>query len=147
MSNEKENESIEKSSNRVPMKLDLGPTNSLDLSFLPENERKTLLIDYAKGIMDINKKAQELHIDAVTLKRTLDDLTDATKSASDNDNFITVSHTQTSKVGRTEVMMGNTEQAGKGRLSKSQTGEKDFTPYYIFAGILALVLIAALIRG
>ena len=76
MSNEKENESIEKSSNRVPAKLDLDPTNSLDLSLLSSNERQTLLKDYAKGMMNINKKAQELHIDPVILKKTLDELTD-----------------------------------------------------------------------
>lgn len=147
MSNENENQDLEKSSNRVPMKLDLGPTNSLDLSFLPENERQALFKDYANGMIDINKKAQELHVDAVILKKTLDDLTDTVKSATDSDISITLSHTQTTKVGRTEVLMGNTEQANKGRLSKSQTGEKDFTPYYIFAGILALVLIFALMRG
>jgi len=42
--------------------------------------------------------------------------------------------------------MGNTEEAQSGKLSKSQTGEKDWTPYYIFGGILALIIIAALMK-
>jgi hypothetical protein len=43
--------------------------------------------------------------------------------------------------------MGNTETAGKGRLTKSQTGENNWTPYYIFAAIAAVVLIAIAIAS
>jgi hypothetical protein len=118
----------------------------MDLSWLPENERKALLIDYTKGIMDISKKAQELHVDAAVLKRTLDDFSDTTREVSDSGNAVTITHSQTTKVGRTEVIMGNTEEAQSGKLSKSQTGEKDWTPYYIFGGILALIIIAALMK-
>jgi len=147
MNDESEDKSLEKSSGEeVPTKLNLGPVSSLDLSYLPEKERQALLTEYAKGMMDINKKAQELHIDAVVLKKTLDDLTDTTKNANEDDIAITLSHTQSTKVGRTEVIMGNTEKAQQGKLSKSQTGEKDFTPYYIGGAILAL-LIFALMRN
>jgi hypothetical protein len=143
MSNdESENQSIEKSSSKVPSKLNLGPVSSLDLSFLPEKERQALMMEYAKGIVDINKKAQELHIDAVVLKKTLDDMNDTAKDATESDVAVTISHSQTTKVGRTEVMMGNTDQAFKGKLSKSQTGEKDYTPYYVGGAILALLIFA-----
>ena len=55
---------------------------------------------------------------------------------------MTVTHTQTTAVGRTEVIMGNTETAGKGKLTRTQTGnETNWTPYYIFAAIAAVVLI------
>lgn len=138
--------SITKFSGRVPAVINLGPSTSIDLSWLPENERKALLLDYAKGMIDISKKAQELHIDAAVLKKTLDDLADTTIEVSESGNAVTITHTQTTKVGRTEVMMGNTEQAQSGKLSKSQTGVKDWTPYYIFAGILALIIIAALMN-
>ena len=139
--------SLTKSSDGVPTEINLGPSTSMDLSWLPENERKALLIDYTKGMMDISKKAQELHVDAVVLKKTLDDLSDTTREVSDSGNAVTITHSHTTKVGRTEIMMGNTEQAQNGKLSKSQTGEKDWTPYYIFAGILALIIIAALMSG
>ncbi|PIY04019.1 MAG: hypothetical protein COZ20_06805 [Gallionellales bacterium CG_4_10_14_3_um_filter_54_96] len=144
MSDSERDKSVTKSSSSVPTEIPLGPSTSMDLSWLPENERKALLIDYTKGMMDISKKAQELHVDAAVLKRTLDDLSDTTREVSDSGNAVTISHSQTTKVGRTEVMMGNTEQAQSGKLSKSQTGEKNWAPYYIFAGILALVIIAAL---
>ena len=131
----------------VPTKIDLTPGTSMDISWLPESERKALLTDYTKGILDISRKAQELHVDSAALKKTLDDLSVTTKEVSESGNAVTISHTQTTSVGRTEVIMGNTQQAQSGRLSKSQTGEKDWTPYYIFGGILALIIIVALMNG
>ena len=147
MSGDEHEKNIVRSSSRVPTEINLGPSTSMDLSWLSENERKALLIDYTKGMIDISMKAQELHIDAAILKKTLDDLSDTTREVSDSGNAVTITHSQTTKVGRTEVMMGNTEQAQSGRLSKSQTGEKDWSPYYIFGGILALIIIAALVNG
>lgn len=131
----------------IPTKIDLTPGNSMDISWLPESERQALLRDYTKGILDISRKAQELHVDSAALKKTLDDLSATTNEVSESGNAVTVSHTQTTSVGRTEVMMGNTEQAQSGKLSKSQTGAKDWTPYYIFGGILALIIIVALMNG
>lgn len=130
----------------VPTKIDLTLGTSMDISWLTESERKVLLTDYTKGILDISRKAQELHVDSAALTRTLDDLSVTTKEVSESGNAITISHTQTTSVGRTEVIMGNTQHAQSGKLSKSQTGEKDWTPYYIFGGILALLIIAALMN-
>ena len=129
----------------VPTTVPLGPSSSVDLSWLSEEERKTLLVEYSRGVLDISKKAQELHVDIAVLKTTLSNLADTTKEISDSGNAVTVSHTQTTSVGRTEIMMGNTQQAQTGRLTKSQTGERDWTPIYIIGGLIAVVLIAALV--
>ena len=131
----------------VPTKIDLTPGTSMDISWLPESERKVLLTDYTKGILDISRKAQELHVDSAALKKTLDDLSATTKEVSESGNAVTISHTQTTSVARTEVIMCDTQQAQSGKLSKGQTGEKDWTPYYIFGGILALIIIVALMNG
>jgi hypothetical protein len=147
MSENSDDKNLTKPYSAVPTQINLGLSTSMDLSWLPENERKALLIDYTKGMMDISQKAQELHVDAAVLKRTLDDLSDTTREVSDSGNVVTITHSQTTKVGRTEIMMGNSEQAQSGKLSKSQTGGKDWTPYYIFGGILALIIIAALMKG
>jgi hypothetical protein len=128
----------------VPTTINLGPSATMDLSWLPEDERKALLIDYSKGMLDLSTKAQELHVDAAALKKTLDDLSDTVCKTAKDGNSITITHSQTTTVGRTEVIMGNTEKARSGKLSKSQTGEKDWTPLYIFAGILAVIIIAIL---
>jgi hypothetical protein len=103
--------------------------------------------DYAAGVIDIAKEAHRLHVDVSVLKATLDNLASTTKDVSESGNAVTVSHTQTTKIGRTEIKMGNTDEARSGKLSKTQTGERDWNPYYIFAGIGAIVLIAFLFVG
>jgi hypothetical protein len=128
----------------VPSRIDLAPGTSIDMSWMPERERQILLGEYAKGMLDIAKKAQELHVDSSALRKTLDDLASTTKEVAESGNAVTISHTQTTSVGRTEVIMGNTQQAQSGRLSKSQTGEKDFTPWYVFGAAIALIIIVAL---
>jgi len=93
-------------------------------------------------MLDISKKAQELHVDVGALKASLGTLTDTTRTLAQDGNAVTVSHTQTTSIGRTEIIMGNTDSARVGKLTKSQTGERDWTPIYVIFGIIALVLIA-----
>ncbi len=130
---------------QVPTSVPLSPTATMDLSWLPEEKRETLLVEYSKGMLDISVKAQELHVDVATLKSTLDQLADTTRTVSEAGNSVTITHTQTTKIGRTEVSMGNTEAAQSGRLTSSQTGERNWIPIYIIGGLIALVLVAALV--
>lgn len=129
------------------MTVPLGPATAIDLSFLPADQRAALLHDHARKMLDIGAKAQELHVDVGALRVTLDQLASTTREVSEAGNAVTIAHTQTTKVGRTEIKMGNTEEARSGKLSKSQTGERDWNPYYIFAAIAAVVLIAFLFAG
>ncbi|HEY8571234.1 hypothetical protein [Phenylobacterium sp.] len=131
----------------VPTKVAIGPTASVDLSFLPEDERRALLLDYSRGVLDIAKKAQDLHVDIGALQSTLSTLSHTTKEVAASGASVTVTHTQTTSIGRTEIIMGNTETAQRGKLSKSQTGERDFTWLYIVAGLIALVLVVSALAG
>lgn len=126
----------------VPSSVSLTPHTSLDLSWLPEEQRSQLLQEYAKGMLDIGRRAQELNVDIGALKASLGELSDTVRTVSQDGNSVTVSHTQTTSIGRTEIIMGNTESAKIGKLTKSQTGERDWTPFYIIAGIIALIFIA-----
>src|SRR5262245_47345719 len=105
---------------RTPSVVTLGPIPTIDLSFLPEAERSALMTDYARGVIDVAKKAHELHVDVGVLKSTLDQLANTTKEVSESGNAVTVTHTQTTKIGRTEIKMGNTEEARSGKLTSSQ---------------------------
>ena len=127
----------------IPTSVPLGPKTTMDLSWLPEEERKSLLMEYTRGMLDIGRRAQELHVDADALRATLHTMAGTTKEVAEEGNSVTISHTQTSAVGRTEIIMGNTDQAKTGKLTKSQTGERDWTPYYVIGGLIAIVLIAA----
>jgi hypothetical protein len=127
---------------KQPAIITIGGTTSLDLDSLPEEQRNQLMSDYAKGMVNIALRAQELGVDVSVLKNTLTGLADTTKQVSEAGNAVTISHTQTTTAGRTEIKMGNTDDAKSGKLTRSQTGETDWTPYYIFAGIAAIILIA-----
>jgi hypothetical protein len=127
----------------VPNSVPLSPSTALDLSYLPEAQRAQLLTEYNRGMLDLSKKAQELHIDVAALRSSLDTLSHTVKETSREGNSITASHTVTSSAGRTEVIMGNTERAATGKLSASQTGEFNWTPIYVIIGIIAAVLVLA----
>ena len=140
---EERGKDLETAKATIPTSVPLGPKTTMDLSWLPEEERKHLLTEYTRGMLDIGRRAQELHVDAGALQATLHTMAGTTKEVAEEGNAVTISHTQTSAVGRTEIIMGNTDQAKTGKLTKSQTGERDWTPYYVIGGLIALVLIAA----
>lgn len=135
------------SNSSVPMSVPLGQGGSMDLSWMPEEQRRELMTGYAKGILDISKKANEMGVEVGTLRNTLTTLSDNTKQMAQDGLSVTMTHVQNSQFGRTEVIVGNTETAGKGKLTKSQTGEKDWTPFYVIAALVAVVLIAMAIGG
>ena len=130
-----------------PKSVPIGPSASLDLSWLPEEERRQLLQEHTKGMLKVGLRAQEIHADVGALDSDLHTMTETTRRASLDDNAVTITHSQTTSIGRTEVIMGNTDRARSGKLSKSQTGEKDWTPLYIIVGLIAIVLIISALAG
>ena len=78
---------------RAPSVVTLGPLPTIDISFLPEAQRNALMEDYARGTIDIAKRAHELHVDVGVLKNTLDTLATTTREVSESGNAVTVSHT------------------------------------------------------
>ena len=132
----------------APTSIALATGQTVDLSFIPETQRNALMTEYMRGTLDVARKASELHVDAMTLRSTLTTLADTVRQVSQDGNSVTVTHTQSTAVGRIEIIMGNTEKAGKGKFTRSQTGrETNWTPYYIFAVIAAVVLMAITIAA
>jgi hypothetical protein len=127
---------------RVPTSVTLGPTPMLELYGLTEAQRQALIADHARGVLDIDRKARELHVDVAQLRANLDTLAGVVRGATDSGNTATATHIQTTATTRTEVLIGNSDTARSGILSRSQTGERNWTPFYIFAAIAAVVLIA-----
>lgn len=140
---ESKNQALTPASQQPPMVVNLGASTSLDLSALPEKEREALIAEWAHNRIDIARKAEELGVDVRALDETLRTLSGTAREVSESGDSVTISHTQTTSIGRTEVMIGNTRQAESGKFSRSQTGERDWTPYYVGGGLIALVLIVA----
>lgn len=132
---------------KLPTSIPISSNTSIDLSWMPESQRAQLLTEYTRGALDIGRKAQELQVDVNVLRDTLGNLTETTRRVAADGNSVTITHTQSTSVGRTEVIMGNTDNARSGKLSKTQTGEKDWTPMYIIAGLIAVVLIVSSLAG
>lgn len=124
----------------------LGNIATIDLSALPDHQRQELFRQHAAGVLDIGRKAQELSVDVGALRATLDVASQTAKDASQAGNSVTITHVVESKAGRTEVIMGNTDTAHSGKLSSRQAGGRDWMPYYIFGGLIALVIIVALFK-
>jgi len=95
----------------------------------------------------VSKKAQELHVDVAALKSTLGTLAATTNEVAQEGNSVTITHTQTSSIGRTDVIMGNSEHVQSGKLTRSARGDVDWTPYYYIIGAVlpALVIIIGLL--
>ncbi|MEX2598795.1 MAG: hypothetical protein WD533_03975 [Dehalococcoidia bacterium] len=128
----------------IPAGLGVG---EIDLSFLPEEERKALVTKYAAGRVDTELKAAELGINVRALDATLQSLTQQANEAQQAGTAFQTTHVQDSVLGRTEIMVGNTDKARSGKFTKSQTGEQNWTPYYIGGGILAFIIVGLAIAN
>lgn len=130
----------------APSRIPVGPVQYIELAGLSEAEKNALLAEYRKGQLDLAKKAQELRMDVEALEATLTVLANTTKQVAETGTSVTVTHTQDSTVGRTEVIMGNTKKAARGKLSRSQTGDRDWTGWWIIGAVVvvAIVLLIAL---
>jgi hypothetical protein len=114
----------------------------LDLSGLSEGQISELKQEYATGVIDLQKKATELKIEVGALDAALSAFNDQTSRATQSGASATITHTQTTSIGRTEVVMGNTEKAAKGKISRSAGGEEDRTLWIIGVIAIAAVLVA-----
>jgi hypothetical protein len=119
--------------------------NIIDLGSLTQEQQNALVMDYMRGTLDINKKAAQMHVDVTAFKNMLDVMATKTKELSSQENTsVTMSHTQETSVGKTEVIMGNTAQAASGRLTRTMAGERNLLPVYVTVAVIAVLILVAL---
>lgn len=126
--------------------LDLGSPNQLDLTNLSKEGRDLITQKAFEAKIAISNKAQEAQIDIQGTKLQLDNLNAAVRDSSKDGTSITVTHTQTTSVGRTEVVMGNTEKAASGKMSRSAAGLEDNTLKIVVAVVVGAVLLALFLK-
>jgi len=127
----------------------LNPVTSADVfAALTEEQRNMLMMEYARGTLDIGKRAGQMHVDVGAFKNMLDVMAAKTRELSAQENTsVTMSHTQETSVGKTEVIMGNTAQAASGRLTRTMAGERNMIPFYaVGAAIVLLILVSIFMR-
>jgi hypothetical protein len=127
--------------------IDLSKNTLLDVSEMSDEGKELIMNKLAETQIDLNKKAQEANIDIQGTKVNLDNLNSTVKDSTREGTSITVTHTQTTSVGRTEVVMGNTERAASGKISRSGAGLEDNSMKLLIGGGVIAIIVALIIAN
>lgn len=100
-------------------KIQLGAPNQIDTTGLTEQQVQQLLLKNAEGMIALNQKAQELQIDVAAMNAGLNTMASTVEKLSEAGDSVTITNVQKNALGQTEVIMGNTETAMKGRISRA----------------------------
>ena len=122
--------------------LQLTRTDSIDLTGLTESQIAELKKRHAECVIDLQLKADGMKLDVGALDAALTSFNTQTDRATKNGSSATIQHSQTTSIGRTEVIIGNTDKAASGKLSRSATGEESNTLKIVVIVAIALILIA-----
>ncbi|RUM53237.1 MAG: hypothetical protein DSY85_09275 [Marinomonas sp.] len=123
--------------------LDISGKAVLDLSGLNDEQRKSVTMKHHEAQIDLRKKAEQASIDIQATRANLDNFNQVVKDSSQDGTSITLTHTQNTSIGRTEVVMGNTEKAASGKVSRSAAGLEDISMKMIV--IVGLVVVAGML--
>ena len=128
----------------VPTKgnsLELSNTNSIDLTGLSDSQAIELKKKFAENRIDLDAKTQEMRIGVAALNATLESFNSNAEKATQAGHSATFQHSQTTSLGRTEIIVGNTDKAASGKLNRSATGEANNTILIaVILGIAAIVV-------
>ena len=122
--------------------INLGSNNLIDLTGMPPEQVAELKRQYASGMIDLKKKAEELKIDNASLAMLLDSFNTEASKATQANVSMTATHAQTTAIGRTEVVIGNTDRAASGKLSASAAGVPDRLLWIVGIAAVAVVIVA-----
>jgi len=114
----------------------------LDLRGLTEDQKQEIKMKYADAMIEVVKKAAEVGVDTRALDTKLSTMAEHTKDISTHpEASITITATQDNSIGRTEVIMGTSDAAKKGKLTRSQTGQRDLTLVWVGLAVFVIIVI------
>lgn len=113
----------------------------IDLSGLTDAQIQALKMENAKRSIEITEKGQNLALSAQALDVKLQSMTDKGSQASEAGLSVNITNVKDDEMGRTEIIIGNTEASAKGQLSRSQKGLNDNTGMWLAFILLALAII------
>jgi hypothetical protein len=118
--------------------INLAQSDVLDLSGLDEAQIAEIKQQQAEGIVAVQVKAAEKKLDVTALDAALTSFTEQTSRAVEAGTHATIQHSQTSSIGKTEVVIGNTERAAAGKVSSGPDfGNRSLT----IIGVVGIALI------
>jgi hypothetical protein len=124
----------------------------VDISDLPEEAQQQLKIRSAEKMIDNQDRATKIAMDVRGLDAKLRTMGETGAEMANNGVSFTATNTQDNELGRTEVMVGNSEAAQRGKFTRSQVGSaggmSTQAVTLIVIGIIAVTIIAvALFAG
>ena len=125
----------------------LTKNDTLDLSHLDEDSKQEIHKLIAKQKIDLQKKGIEQSIDVESLKARLNTFGNQVYDVVEKGGSITITNSKDDSIGRTEVIMGNTEEAARGKLSRSAKGLPDNSKWLIIGGIIVAVIAISALSG
>ena len=128
--------------------IQLGDNNNLDLSNLSPEAQEEVRRKHALAMVDIDAKAKDAQIELHQSSENMRAMSNTVKDMVDSGASGTISNSVTNSLGRTEIMMGNTETAARGKLTRSATGESDnAVKIMMIIGVFAVVIALIFVMG
>ena len=121
--------------------IELGPMTTLTLDGLTEEQVQELTKQQAEGMIQVQIRAADIAIDAKALDVSLGTLSKHTEEVAQSGQSVTITQTRDDKLGRTEIIMGTSDAAKRGKLTHSQIGGRDYTPIWIVVGLIVFVML------
>lgn len=119
--------------------LSLDPSQgSLDISHLPKETQDRLREYAATKQIDLAAAAAHAEIDLHATATAVGNMAGVTRKMTESGDAVTVRQTVDNTAGKTEVLMGNTDEAKRGNVDKQNN-----TLIYIVGGIVVLIILAS----
>jgi len=121
-------------------------TEELDLSNLSPDSQEEIRKAHALGEIEIRQKAKNMALETTELAENMKNISRTVGDVNQNGGNAQVTKVTDGVLGRTELLIGNTDNAKKGKFTKSQSGQKDNTLMYVLIGAAVLVIVVLLSR-
>ena len=127
--------------------VNLTENKSVDLSHLDEESKKEIHQLIAKQKVELAKKGMEQSIDVDSLRARLNTFGNQVYDVIEKGGSITITNAKDDSIGRTEVIMGNTDEAARGKLSRSAKGLPDNSKWLIIGGVVVAIIAILALSG
>jgi K+-transporting ATPase c subunit len=122
--------------------LNLGMISSLSLEDLNPDEKAAIRKEQAHAMIAAQEKMANVAVGVKALDASLSSLAANVSNMTADGISATVTNTREDALGRTEVIIGNTDTARSGKLSRTQRGLKDNTAVWMVFALATLAIIA-----
>jgi hypothetical protein len=120
---------------------------SLDVSKLNQEQQQALQLKLNEAKIDLAASAKKAQIDLEVTKSKMDLHSEMSKNASEDGTAYTGTDSFDSSIGRIEMVVGNTERAAKGKMTRSGAGMEDISMKVIITVGIVVVILALILGG